>query len=356
MLQTLIEPLGLLHGPAVAEAVAAGQAAWLAGGPTAFALGRVLPHGKIQPIDELPADALFRLAAAPPPWAGLPTGRPLVMGVINVTQDSFSDGGEFFATDRAIAGARAMAEAGADLIDIGGESTRPGASPTPPEVETDRILPVIRALAADGILLSVDSRNASTMAAALESGARIVNDISGLAHDPKTLPLVAERRCPVVLMHMRGTPATMQGLTRYDDIAADVTRELAASLAAAEAAGIAREKMVLDPGIGFAKGPGQNEELLARLPVLLNLGCRLLVGVSRKGFVGRLSGETAARRRAAGSIAAGLAALLGGAAILRVHDVAEAVQSVKVWHGIFAASRSPRQPGEVIEMLGRPRP
>jgi dihydropteroate synthase len=332
----LIEPLALLHGRVAAEAVAAGRAAWLAGGPTAFALGRVISTGDIYPVRDLPENALARLAAAPPPWAGLPTGRPLLMGVINVTPDSFSDGGLHAATARAIAGGRALAAAGADLIDIGGESTRPGAAPTPPEIEQARVLPVILALAADGLILSADTRNAATMALALDAGARIVNDVSGLTHDPAARATVAAKESPVVLMHMRGVPATMQRLTQYGDVAADVTRELAAALAAAEAAGIARESIALDPGIGFAKGPGQNEELLARLPVLLNLGCRLLVGVSRKGFVGRLTGETVARRRVAGSVAAGLAALLGGAAILRVHDVAETLQAVRVWQGIFA--------------------
>jgi dihydropteroate synthase len=332
----MIEPLALLHGAVAAEAVAAGCAAWLAGGPTAFALGRMVGERAIRPVRDLPAEALARLAAPPPPWAGLPTGRPLVMGVVNVTPDSFSDGGLHAAADRAIAAGRAMAAAGADLIDVGGESTRPGSGPTPPEVEQARVLPVLRTLAAEGVRLSADTRNAATMALALEAGALIVNDVSGFAYDPATLPLLAARRCPVVLMHMRGIPATMQSLTQYHDVAADVTRELEAALAAAVAAGLARESVALDPGIGFAKGPGQNEELLARLPLLLNLGCRVLVGVSRKGFIGRLSGEAVARQRLPGSLAAGLAALLGGAAILRVHDVAETVQAVRVWQGIFA--------------------
>lgn len=335
MTAPLIEPMGLLHGDAAAEAVAAGRAAWLAGGPAAFALGRVLGESAIRPVRDLPAEPLGRLAAAPPPWAGLPVGRPLVMGVVNVTPDSFSDGGVHVTTAQAIAGARAQAAAGADLIDIGGESTRPGAEPTRPDLERQRILPVIRGLAADGLALSVDTRNAATMAAALDAGARIVNDISGLTHDPAARSLVAARRCPVVLMHMRGTPATMLRLTQYDDVAADVTRELAAALAAAEAAGLDRASIALDPGIGFAKGPAQNEALLARLPVLLNLGRRIVIGVSRKGFIGRLTGEAVARRRVPGSIAAGLAAVLGGAAILRVHDVAETVQALRVWQGIF---------------------
>jgi dihydropteroate synthase len=331
----LIEPLGLLHGPAAAEAVAAGQAAWLAGGPAAFALGRVIGKPDILPVRDLPAEALARIAGAPPPWAGLPGGRALVMGVLNVTPDSFSDGGVHAATDRAIAAGVAMAAAGADLIDVGAESTRPGAAATPPEIERARLLPVVRALAAEGLVLSADTRNAATMAAALDAGARIVNDVSGLAYDPQARATVAARRCPVVLMHMRGLPATMQSLAQYRDVAAEVTGELAVSLAVAEAAGIDRTRVALDPGIGFAKGPGHNEELLARLPVLLNLGCRLVVGVSRKGFIGRITNEAVARQRLGGSLAAGLAAVLGGAAILRVHDVAETAQAVRVWHAIF---------------------
>jgi dihydropteroate synthase len=332
----LVEPLALLHGHAAEVAVAAGKAAWLAGGPAAFALGRVVGDPAIRPVRDLPPDAVARISQAPPPWAGLPTGRPLVMGVINVTPDSFSDGGLHAATERAIAAGHAMAAAGADLVDVGGESTRPGAQPTPPAIEQARLLPVVRALAAVGIVVSADTRNAATMAAALDAGARIVNDVSALAYDPESLPTVIARRCPVVLMHMRGVPSTMQGLAHYDDVAVDVTGELAASLAAAAAAGIARANVALDPGIGFAKGPGHNEQLLARLPLLLNLGCRVLVGVSRKGFIGRLSGEAVARRRLPGSLAAGLAAALGGAAILRVHDVPETVQALAVWHGIFA--------------------
>lgn len=344
----MLEPLALIHGPIAAEAVAAGRAAWLAGGPAAFALGRMVGDGKIRPVADLPPDAVARLAAAPAAWAGLPTGRPLVMGILNVTPDSFSDGGLHLDTESAIAAGRALVAAGADLIDVGGESTRPGAAATRPTAERARLLPVLRGLAADGIMLSADTRNADTMVAALDAGARIVNDVSALGYDPQALPTVVARGCPLVLTHMRGVPATMQGLTQYGDVVAEVTRELSAALAAAEAAGIDRTQVALDPGIGFAKGPGQNEELLARLPLLLNLGCRLVVGVSRKGFIGRLSGETVPRARLPGSLAAGLAALLGGAAILRVHDVGETVQAVRVWHGIFARSapQSPDDRGE----------
>jgi dihydropteroate synthase len=287
-------------------------------------------------------EALARVTAPRPPWAGLPAGRAAVMGIVNVTPDSFSDGGLHADHDRAIEAGRAMAAAGADVIDVGGESTRPGAAPVPPEEEQARVLPVVRALAAAGIVVSIDTRNAATMAAALDAGARIVNDVSGLAHDPAAAPLVAARDCPVVLMHMRGEPATMQQHARYDDVAWDVTRELAARLEAAEAAGIRREAIAVDPGFGFAKGRGHNEALLARLPVLLNLGCRVLVGLSRKSVIGRQSGEIEPRRRGPGSLAAGLLALLGGASILRVHDVAETVQAVRVWHGITAELNTDR--------------
>jgi dihydropteroate synthase len=335
----LIEPLGLLHGPAAAAAVAAGKAAWLAGGPAAFALAR-LTDGRIVPLSALGAEeaaALARLSAAPPAWAGLPTDRPCVMGILNMTPDSFSDGGRHADTAAAIAAARAMVAAGADVIDVGGESTRPGAAPVPPAEERARVLPVVRALAAEGIAVSIDTRNAATMTAALEAGARIVNDVSALAHDPDAAAVVAARGCPVVLMHMRGTPQTMPHLLDYADPPRDVLHELAARIAAAERAGVARAAIAIDPGIGFAKGTAHNAALLARLPVLLNLGCRMVVGVSRKGFIARIAGDAPPDARLGGSLAAGLAAVLGGAAVLRVHDVAETVQALRVWHAVLAA-------------------
>jgi dihydropteroate synthase len=331
----LFEPLGLLHGAAAGAAVREGLAAWLAGGPTAFALARREGEAAIRPVAAFGA-ALGPLSAPPPTWAGLPADRPLVMGVLNATPDSFSDGGQHLDPGRAIARGLQMLAEGADVIDVGGESTRPGARPVPIAEEQARALPVVRALADAGALVSIDTRNAATMAAALDAGARIVNDVSALAHDPSAAAVLAARGCPVVLMHMRGDPTTMAELTDYRDAAFDVAHELAARLAAAEAAGIARAAIALDPGIGFAKGTAANLAILARLPVLLNLGCRLVVGVSRKGFIGKLSGEAAAERRAPGSIAAGLAALLGGALVLRVHDVAETVQATRVWQAIFA--------------------
>lgn len=267
-------------------------------------------------------------------WAGLTLDRPRIMGILNVTPDSFSDGGRYDGLDAAVAAARAMAASGADIVDIGGESARPGAEPVSPEEEQARILPAIRALAASGCRISVDTRNAATMAAALDAGAAIVNDVSALAHDPASAPLVAARGCPVVLMHMRGTPVTMRAFAVYRDVAAEVRSELAARLEAAELAGIRRDRIALDPGIGFAKLPAQNVALLHHLPLLLDLGCPILVGVSRKSLIGKLAGVKDPRERGPGSLAAGLWALSHGASVLRVHDVPETVQAVRVWHAI----------------------
>jgi dihydropteroate synthase len=268
-----------------------------------------------------------------PIWAGLTLDRPRVMGVLNVTPDSFSDGGRLN-PETAIATGVAMRDDGADIVDVGGESARPGASPTPPEIERSRILPVIRGLAAAGVLISVDTRHGATMRAALDAGAAIVNDISALTHDPDAASVVAERGCPVVLMHMRGTPATMMGLARYDDIAAEVMAELTVRAAAAERAGIRREAIAIDPGFGFAKHPRHSIDLLRRLSELTAMGLPILAGVSRKGFIGATSVEPDPARRFPGSIAAALFALTRGAAILRVHDVRETVQAVRVWHAL----------------------
>lgn len=268
-------------------------------------------------------------------WAGLSLTQPRVMGILNVTPDSFSDGGTRVGMDEAVAAGLAMAEAGADIVDVGGESTRPGADAVSAETEQARILPVIRTLAAANVRLSVDTRNACTMRAALAAGARIVNDISGLAHDPAALSVVAEYDCPVVLMHMRGTPATMGGEARYGDVVGEVRAELAQRVDAALASGIRPERIVIDPGIGFAKDATHSVAVLRGLPELLGLGYPVLVGLSRKRFIGALSGEARADRRLAGSLSAGLFALMRGASILRVHDVRETVQAIRVWRALF---------------------
>jgi dihydropteroate synthase len=333
----LIEPCGLLDGPLGQEAVRGGFARPLAGGG-AFTLARLIEGtaSRLVPAAELPEvwrQVADRLAAVPPAWARLGPG-PVVMGILNATPDSFSDGGDHVDPGRAAAAGHEMVAAGAGLLDVGGESTRPGSAPVPPEEEQARILPVIRRLRDAGVPISVDTRHAATMAAALDAGATIVNDVSALAHDPAAAALVAARDAPVVLMHMRGTPATMASLARYDDVALEVTRELAARVAAAVAAGIARERIVVDPGIGFAKTVRHSLEVLRRLPLLLNLGCRVLVGSSRKSFISGVVDAVPPKQRGPGSLASGLFALSRGASILRVHDVAETVQAVRVWRAL----------------------
>lgn len=260
------------------------------------------------------------------------------MGVLNVTPDSFSDRARTLDPQRAIEAGLAMAAAGADIIDVGGESTRPGAAEIPPDIEQGRILPVVRALSATGVTVSVDTRNAATMATALDAGAAIVNDVSGLTHDPEAAGLVAARGCPVVLMHMRGKPATMNAAAVYTDVAREVTQELATRIKAAVAAGISFDAIAIDPGIGFAKLAPHSLELLRRLPELAVLSRPILVGVSRKSFIGRVSGEPDPQRRLPGSLAAALFAVSRGARILRVHDVVETVQALRLWNALAGAA------------------
>jgi dihydropteroate synthase len=274
-------------------------------------------------------------------WAGFDLRTPRVMGILNVTPDSFSNAGEHATAGAAIAAGMAMLEAGADIIDVGGESTRPNAAPIAVDQEISRIEPVIRALAAAGAVVSADTRNAATMAAALDAGGRIINDVSGLTHDPAAAHvhendraaahLIASRGCPIILMHMRGSPRTMDAQAQYNDVGAEVLAELLARLDAALAAGIKSENIALDPGFGFAKLGAQNLALLQATRQFANLGHPLLIGVSRKRFIGTFSGEPEPKKRLPGSIAAGLYAVSQGANILRVHDVAETVQALKIW-------------------------
>ena len=257
-----------------------------------------------------------------------------IMGILNVTPDSFSDQGRYMSRSAAIARGLELLDEGADILDIGGESTRPGAAPVPADVEVARIMPVIEGLrpvaAKAGARLSVDTRNAATMRAALAAGVDIVNDVSGFAHDPETLDVLAASSCRVVAMHMPGTPETMQSLARYDDVVGTVCAFLAVCVARAEAAGIDRSRLVLDPGIGFGKTATHNIELLRAIPALKALGCPVLIGVSRKQFIGRLSRDEPPNDRLGGSLAAALFAVTQGADILRVHDVAATAQALKI--------------------------
>jgi len=277
----------------------------------------------------------MQLPQPPAHWAGLSLDRPRVMGILNVTPDSFSDGGRRMSPQAAIDAGLAMAKAGADIIDVGGESTRPGAEPVPSGPEMERVLPAIRALAAAGLIVSIDTRHADTMREAVAAGARIVNDVSALADDPRSAGVVAELDCPVVLMHRRGDAATMNARAVYRDVVAEVRAELSIRIEAAIQAGVQPRQIVIDPGIGFAKRAIHSVEILRRLSDLGSLGYPILVGASRKSFIGRLSGESKADRRLGGSLAAGLFAVLRGASILRVHDVRDTVQALKLWKTLF---------------------
>ena len=252
-----------------------------------------------------------------------------LMGVVNVTPDSFSDGGLYLDPEAAIAHGRELAAAGAEILDVGGESTRPGAEPVGAEEELRRVIPVIQGLVAAGCHVSVDTSKATVAAAALDAGAEIVNDVTALRGDPEMASLCAGRGATVVLMHMLGSPQTMQSDPRYEDVVADVKAFLAERLASAVAAGIAEERIWLDPGIGFGKTGAHNMELLRRLGELRELGRPLVVGTSRKSFIGRVDGSPA-QERLGGTIASSVLAAAEGADVLRVHDIAEMRQALAV--------------------------
>ena len=254
--------------------------------------------------------------------------RTYVMGVVNATPDSFSDGGELGDAEAAIARGLELARAGADVIDIGGESTRPGAEPVDAARELERVLPIVRGLG-EHVTVSIDTYKAAVAEAALDAGAEIVNDVSGGALDPAILDVAARRRAPIVLGHLRGTPADMAARARYDDVVREVRDELAERVARAERAGVARARILVDPGLGFAKTAEHSWTLLARLGALAALGCPIVVGASRKSFVGHVTGRAAGAREF-GTAAANAAAVLAGANVVRVHDVAAQRDAVLV--------------------------
>ena len=346
-----LNPVGLLDGTAASAAVDAGIAVPLAGGPRAFTAVELLVRETaggatttVMPVDRLDAWAaeqdagiagglaatMASLRAAREPLAGLPLDRPRLMGIVNVTPDSFSDGGRHAGTEAAVAHGRALAEAGATVLDVGGESTRPGAEPVPEAEEIARVVPVIEALAGEGHLVSIDTRHAAVMEAALDAGAALVNDVTALAGDPRSLSVVADRGVPVILMHMQGEPQTMQKDPRYACAPLDVVDFLAGRIAACEAAGIPRGRIMVDPGIGFGKSVAHNCQILGRTGLLHGLGCAILMGVSRKSLIGKLSRDEPATDRLPGSLAAAFAGLDRGAQMARVHDVAETAQFLAV--------------------------
>jgi dihydropteroate synthase len=262
----------------------------------------------------------------------LDLGSTQVMGVVNVTPDSFSDGGQFADSAAAIAHARRLRDDGAAIIDVGGESTRPGAAAVPEDVELARVLPVIEALAGDGAIVSVDTMKPGVMRAAIAAGASMVNDVRAL-QAPGAVAAVAAGNAAVCLMHMQGEPRSMQAEPRYGDVVAEVSAFLRARAAACEAAGVARERIAVDPGFGFGKTVAHNLQLLRELRTIAALGYPVIAGLSRKSTLGVLTGRVPGERLAA-SVAAALAAVEHGAAIVRVHDVLETVDALKVWSAI----------------------
>lgn len=269
-----------------------------------------------------------------PAICGIKLDRPRVMGVINVTPDSFSDGGKNYSHETAIKTSLDLASAGADIIDIGGVSTRPGSRPPSEDEEFSRVIPVIKGLKRHRLIMSIDTRRASVMQAALEAGASIINDISALTEDSDSLEIAAMCDAPIVLMHMQGTPENMQTNPHYNNVTLEVFDFLEQRINACVAAGISKDRLIVDPGIGFGKTAQHNVQLLRDLAVFHGLGCPILVGASRKSFIGMLSASELADNRLPGSISGALRAVSLGVQILRVHDVKETNQALKVWHEI----------------------
>jgi dihydropteroate synthase len=288
---------------------------------------------RLVPAAEAPKEVLERLSAARAPVCGLELAAPRIMGVVNVTPDSFSDGGLFAGLEAAVAQGRALVEAGADLLDIGGESTRPGSDPVPVAVEMDRVIPVIRALREGGVTvpISIDTRKAAVARAAFDAGADMFNDVSALGYDPESAGAAAEAGVPVCLMHVLRDPKTMQDAPHYEDVLLDIADFLAARVAAAEAAGIPRGRILVDPGIGFGKTVAHNLALVRGLSLFHDLGCAILFGASRKRFIGAIAGVTDPLKRGPGSTTVALEALRQGAQVIRVHDVAEMRQALALW-------------------------
>jgi len=261
--------------------------------------------------------------------------RTHIMGILNATPDSFSDGGKYLDREAAALRGVEMAAEGADWIDVGGESTRPGSAPVSAQEEMDRVAPVVEALVAEGLAVSVDTMKADVADAALKAGAEMINDVSALGADPRMAEVCARHRAPVVLMHMRGTPATMQRDTRYGDLLSEVYNSLSESVGRAIDAGIAGDNIIVDPGLGFGKSREGNFELVKRLAEFRSLGCPILVGASRKTFTG--GADSAPRDRLPGSLAVAAISIQNGASVLRVHDVREAVAAASMADAVKAA-------------------
>jgi dihydropteroate synthase len=340
-MKTYFRPLSLVFGPDARALIAAGKAGALGGmAHIGFTHIEVIERGAGRMIETY-ADLsdlveVENITKPRPTFGGTSMSATQVMGIVNVTPDSFSDGGRLANAQAAIDHGLRLANEGAVILDVGGESTRPGSDTVSVEDETARIEGVIAGLSKNHIV-SADTRKAAVMTAALNAGARMINDVSALGFDDASAAIVAEAQAPVILMHAQGQPKTMQLNPRYDDVLLDVYDGLAASVAKAEAAGIARENICVDPGIGFGKSFKQNLELMAGLSLFHGLGVPVLVGLSRKGFIGSVTGEKTAADRVNGSVGGALQAAQQGTHILRVHDVKATSHSLKM----FTASCDP---------------
>jgi len=346
-----LRPIGFLYGETAVEAVAEGAALPLAGGPISFTTAELIEgvpastERRLVTIKDLHAahDAdltslLGRITAPRSPFAGLTCTRPLIMGIVNVTPDSFSDGGLYDTTEGAIVRAAELAAAGADIVDVGGESTRPGSDPVEEGDELGRVLPVLEGLAGLNAAVSIDTRKASVARSAARAGAKIFNDVSALTYDPDSLAAATETGLSVILMHAKGEPKTMHLDPRYDDVVLEVYDYLERRIAAAEAAGIERARLAADPGVGFGKTMDHTLALLANLSLLHGLGVPILVGASRKRFIGGVAGGETPQSREPGSFAVALVAAAQGGQILRVHDVAGTRQALSVWRASVAGT------------------
>ena len=346
----ILNPVGLLTGQSARSALGTGRALPLAGGPVAFSaveeirLGRDgTTCGRCLAAAEAAAQCsglMTSLTREREPFAGVAFDRPRLVGVVNVTPDSFYDGGHHSEPQQAIERVHAMIEAGADIVDIGGESTRPGSAPVSAGQELARLLPVVEAVRHLGVPISVDTRRARVMKEAISAGASIVNDVTGLAGDPSALATLAASDASVVLMHMKGTPATMQDAPRYKSAAVDIGFWLASRVMLCREAGIALSRIAVDPGIGFGKTDTHNMDLLDRAALFQSIGCAVMFGVSRKSFIGRIAGVGSPRDRLPGTIAAIMVALSRGVQMHRVHDVGEARQALAVWQALTAAGEA----------------
>lgn len=333
-----LEPLAFLYDDIAMQAIQEKKAyPFLGQQRLAFSMVRQVNdclHNSIIPVNECPKiwHSKIKQLSLPLPMAGLPDG-PLVMGILNVTPDSFSDGGKHYNCSDAVRAGHQMVKDGVNIIDIGGESTRPGSQAITAQEECERILPVIKQLKGCGTLISVDTRHAYTMRYALEAGADIINDISAL-EDPESAQVIAQAQCSVILMHMRGTPQTMGDHASYDHVVFDVLSELSHKIEVAEHAGIRRDQIIIDPGIGFAKNHLHNLSLIKHFAAFSSLGCRLLLAVSRKRFIREIMNTIHCEHYDWGTMVSSLPVMLYGNGIIRVHNVPAMVQSMKVWQAL----------------------